>query len=232
MMSFYGHLMPWPLAHELRPGDFSRISQAMYSTHSILIGRAGERFTDESLGYYVNAQRLTHHGEGRGLLLGDEWVRREFTRTPPTPSYGTIDRVQNAADAGANVIFAESINALVEGAARLGYDATTTRLTLDGFNAAMSSGVDPSPSRRWNRRPLDEGPYFAVEVQPAITFTMGGLRIATSTEVVDEHGEVVSGLLAAGADGAGVYNEGYAGGLSQALVFGLRAATTACREVA
>jgi hypothetical protein len=45
--------------------------------------------------------------------------------------------------------------------------------------------------------------------------------------VLDETGSAIPGLLAAGADAAGVYDKAYAGGIAAALVFGLRAARTA-----
>jgi succinate dehydrogenase/fumarate reductase flavoprotein subunit len=61
-------------------------------------------------------------------------------------------------------------------------------------------------------------------VRPAITFTQGGLRIDTSARVLDESGKPIDGLFAAGADAGGMYNGGYAGGLSMSAVLGLRAA--------
>jgi succinate dehydrogenase/fumarate reductase flavoprotein subunit len=62
----------------------------------------------------------------------------------------------------------------------------------------------------------------AVRVSPAITHTIGGLRI-------DERARVVGavGLFAAGADVGGVSTGGYASGLAAALVFGRIAAESA-----
>jgi len=45
--------------------------------------------------------------------------------------------------------------------------------------------------------------------------------------VLDDRGEPVPGLLAAGADAGGVFHQAYAGGLATALAFGLEAARTA-----
>ena len=45
--------------------------------------------------------------------------------------------------------------------------------------------------------------------------------------VLNEGGDAIPGLYAAGADAGGVYVRAYAGGLAAALVFGLRAAKTA-----
>jgi succinate dehydrogenase/fumarate reductase flavoprotein subunit len=69
-----------------------------------------------------------------------------------------------------------------------------------------------------------------IEVIPAITFTFSGLRIDPHARVLGESGQVIPGLLAAGADAGGVFNRAYAGGLACALVFGLQAAATATAE--
>ena len=74
---------------------------------------------------------------------------------------------------------------------------------------------------------MTDPPFMAVEVQPAITFTHGGVRIDPSAQVLDSVSEPIPGLLAAGADGGGVFNRGYLGGLALATVFGLQASKTA-----
>ena len=78
----------------------------------------------------------------------------------------------------------------------------------------------PIPARP---EPLREPPFHALEVQAAITFTHGGLRVDADGRVLDADGLGVPGLYAAGADAGGVHDVGYAGGLATALVFGRRA---------
>jgi predicted oxidoreductase len=65
---------------------------------------------------------------------------------------------------------------------------------------------------------------------PAITFTFSGLKIDEHARVLDASGTPIRGLLAAGADAAGVFHRAYAGGLAAALVFGLQAAATSVSE--
>jgi succinate dehydrogenase/fumarate reductase flavoprotein subunit len=67
---------------------------------------------------------------------------------------------------------------------------------------------------------------YAVHVVAGITHTIGGLRIDRSARVLDEEGEPLPGLLAAGADAGGLAGGGYASGLAGALVFGRIAAET------
>jgi fumarate reductase flavoprotein subunit len=62
-----------------------------------------------------------------------------------------------------------------------------------------------------------------VETVAGVTTTLGGLAI-------DEHGRVVPGIFACGADAGGIATGGYASGLAAALVFGRIAARAALGE--
>jgi len=75
------------------------------------------------------------------------------------------------------------------------------------------------------------GRLHAAEVRSGITFTNAGLRARANGAVCRGDG-VIPGLLAAGADVGGTYAGGYAGGLSMAGGFGLRAARQAVRMAA
>jgi fumarate reductase flavoprotein subunit len=77
---------------------------------------------------------------------------------------------------------------------------------------------------------LREPPFAAVHVQAGVTHTIGGLRVDTSARVLDEAGEPIEGLYAAGADVGGISTGGYASGLASALVLGLAAAGAAAER--
>ena len=110
-----------------------------------------------------------------------------------------------------------------------GADGPRFLRTLTEYNerARVDSGqLDPPRSK--HSQPLQTPPYFALEVQPAITFSYGGLRADAGGRVLGSAGPV-PGLLAAGIDVGGVFHRGYAGGLARGLVSGMRAAETAVR---
>ena len=71
--------------------------------------------------------------------------------------------------------------------------------------------------------PLREPPFHAVEVQPALTFPLGGVRVDTWGRVLDRDGRAVAGLYCAGGDAGGLQGPRYVAGLALGLVFGPRA---------
>jgi tricarballylate dehydrogenase len=72
---------------------------------------------------------------------------------------------------------------------------------------------------------LDDPPFTAFPVAPAITFTFGGLRTNTNAEVLDEGERVIPGLYAAGEMVGGIYYHNYPGGsgLVSGMVVGMTA---------
>lgn len=67
---------------------------------------------------------------------------------------------------------------------------------------------------------------------PAITFSFTGLRIDPQARVLSDRETPIPGLLAAGAETGGVFVRSYAGGIANALIFGLQAAVTALGRTA
>ena len=73
----------------------------------------------------------------------------------------------------------------------------------------------------------EDGGRVRVLVRAGVTQTLGGLRVDDRARVIDEQGEPVEGLFAAGADVGGISTGGWSSGLATALVLGLVAAESA-----
>jgi fumarate reductase flavoprotein subunit len=83
--------------------------------------------------------------------------------------------------------------------------------------------------------PIVQGPFHAVPICAGITYTMGGILTDEKAQVLDEAGQPIAGLLAAGATTGGLEggsHAGYSGGLSKASVFGIIAAETLAATLA
>lgn len=224
--TFYGHLLPTPIDH-LAPDGFLPLTQ--YHSHAcVLVNRFGRRFVDESRGDEVSNQFTLRQPGARAFLLCDDAVREAFAVGPPYPHGQVVDRFAVAAEAGGRIARAETIDALVAELERWGVNGPTLRETLARYEAAAAGenvSLDaPLPAEP---HPLREPPFHALEVQPTITFTFGGLRTDTYGRVLDDAGAPVPGLYAAGADMGGIQDTGYVGGLVLGLVFGPRVADAA-----
>ncbi|HSI79940.1 MAG TPA: FAD-dependent oxidoreductase [Solirubrobacterales bacterium] len=225
--SFYGHLLPDPI-DDLEPEDFLPLTQ--YHSHAcVLVNRFGRRFVDESRGDEVSNQFTLRQPGGRAILLCDEAVRGEFAVGPPYPHGQVVDRFAVAAEAGGRIARADTIDALVAEVEGWDVNGPALRETLARYEAAAAGdrGVTLDAPLPAEPHPLREPPFHALEVQPSITFTFGGLRTDSEGRALDAGGSPVPGLYAAGADMGGIQDTGYVGGLVLGLVFGPRVADAA-----
>ena len=227
MAGFYGHLVPSPL-ETFPPESFIPFAQ-LHSAYCLLLDEHGSRFTDESLGDHKNVQALVRHPTDKAILVADGEIHRTQVLAEYISGLPSIDRLRIAAEAGARFAKEGSLAELADSVAAWGADGPRFLRTLTEYNerARVDSGqLDPPRSK--HSQPLQTPPYFALEVQPAITFSYGGLRADAGGRVLGSAGPV-PGLLAAGIDVGGVFHRGYAGGLARGLVSGMRAAETAVR---
>jgi succinate dehydrogenase/fumarate reductase flavoprotein subunit len=220
MGAFYGHTVPYPLKNGLQPGGYGRLAQ-LYSAHCVLLDDSGTRFIDESIGYYVNAQAVAKLPSHRALLIGDARIRTEDAVRFAAALAEGVDRPREAAQEGAHVAEASTLEELDRLVQEWGYAGA--KQAIEKYNHAMDADMSIQPPRGSNRQSL-VAPYFAIEVQPAITMTNGGLRVDSSARVLRDDAQPVPGLLAVGADGGTAYGSGYGGGLSLGVVTGLAAA--------
>ena len=130
----------------------------------------------------------------------------------------------------------EQADTLEELAPKLaGVDPKAVLETLHAYNAAPRPDVTFNPNihdglrtfglavdkTNWAQK-LDAPPYHAYGVTAGVTFTFGGLKTSTATEVEDQSGTPIPGLFAAGEILGGLYfhNYGSGTGLVAGVVFG------------
>ena len=217
---FYGHLVPRGV--RLTPDLYTDLA-LYYSEHALLFNLDGERFVDETIGDHVTTIHLLEQRDAAGLLVGDAKVYRQFINGTYVEGFPPLDKFRACARRGARCAVVDSLEEFDLIPEEWGYPGPKIRAAIEQFNRDVRAGRT-EPARTYDDRTIDEPPFYVVETTPAITFTMTGLLIDTEARVRREGGGVVPGLLAAGADAGGLYHRAYAGGLSPALVFGLRAA--------
>lgn len=230
MSTFYGHLIGYPV-QRFEPQDYLPASQ-YYSESTILVNLHGERFTDETQGDELLNQALTFQPEAKGVLIFDDYVRRTEVTAEPFPGLGAINRFDWAVEAGANHAVADTLESLLDEVATWGIDRNNLQATLNEYSQAADadreSAVRGIPVAASARAP-QTAPYYALMVQPSITFTFGGVRTNMKGEALDYDGRPIPGLYAAGADIGGLSNFGYAGGLAPGYITGRWAGTSAAQ---
>jgi succinate dehydrogenase/fumarate reductase flavoprotein subunit len=221
---FYGHLIPSHIAYT-DPYEFATLT-FYHSEHGVLVNLDGRRFWDETIGDHITPMHLLRQPEARALLIYDQHVHDEWMMRPYVEGIEPVDKFQLAYRRGARCAVAEDLDEFAELPDEWGYPGPAVLASLREFNRQCEAG-SPQPGRANDARPLGDPPYYVIEVIPAITFSFGGLPIDPQARVLDQTGAPIPGLLAAGADTGGVFVRAYAGGLANALVFGLQAAQTA-----
>jgi len=119
--------------------------------------------------------------------------------------------------------------------------------TMREYNAAVDTSVpfDPNvkdgraarglavPKSNWANT-IDTPPFQAFAVTCGVTFTFGGVRIDTSSRVLDTEFQPIPGLFAAGEMAAGIFYFNYPGGtgLTSGAVFGRIAGAAAAAPAA
>jgi fumarate reductase flavoprotein subunit len=107
--------------------------------------------------------------------------------------------------------------------------------TMDKYGKWQASGIDGEFGRKGEEmpRPLNQPPYYAIEVEPVLHHTMGGIKINSNAEVVDRNGKTIDGLYAAGEVTGGVHGGNRLGGnaVADIIVYGRIAGTSATESV-
>lgn len=222
---FYGHLIPSGVGFA-GPEDFVDLS-LYYSEHALLFNLRNERFVDETEGDHLTTMALLDQPEGRGLLIADARVHRDWIAGSYVEGAVAVDKYALANRRGGRVGLAETLDELDYLPEEWGYDGAAIHARIREFNEQARAGEKLQPGRRFDATPLDEGPYYVIECVPALTFPFHGVLIDDRARVLGQDGAPIPGLLCAGSDTGGLYARAYAGGLASALVFGLTAAETA-----
>ncbi|RFA10880.1 hypothetical protein B7R54_17940 [Subtercola boreus] len=220
LSTFYGHLLPSPL-QSFAVQNFLPYSQ-YYSERTVLVNLDGRRFVDEFDGDELLNQQLLRQPEARGILIFDQYVRATHATAEPFPNLGVLDRYAAGVSAGARHVEADTLEQLVAASDIFDLDTAQLAITLQNYSAAAAAGERTVDGIRLaaEARPPQTGPFYAIEVQPSITFTFGGIRIDDRGRVLQATGRPIDGLFAAGADIGGLSNYGYAGGLAPAFISG------------
>ncbi|MFC1966260.1 FAD-dependent oxidoreductase [Chloroflexota bacterium] len=228
---------------ELRPegGELSPAKRCGY----VCVDRYGRRFTNENFKMHVLYYELALFDSQRLVY-------------PRVPSYWIFDQKRmglgilprrSSGPAGPSRIYQWSVDngteiekgwirtarTVRELAGLIGVPPDNLEGTVATYNKCCDRGLDPDFGRESvNLIPLEQPPYYVVELWPGGANTQGGPRRNARAEVLNLDGEPIPGLYGAGELGSiyGMLYPAGGGNLAECIAFGRIAGANAARRVA
>ncbi|AXQ28120.1 FAD-binding protein [Solimonas sp. K1W22B-7] len=202
----------------------------------IVVGANGERFCNEQVYGARLGVEMCEQGDGSAWLILDAKLRREAMKEA---AFGKLWMFQSG-PALILMLSSPKAKTLPELAGKIGVPAAALERSVQANNAsAAGSAPDAFGKSQDMRAALDQGPYYALDISagnkifPCPSITLGGLRVEEgSNRVLNEGGQPIAGLYAAGRAAVGVASNFYVSGLSIAdcLWSGRRAALHAIQK--
>jgi fumarate reductase flavoprotein subunit len=188
------------------------ITWACISEGGFQVNRAGQRFSDESLGYSEQAAEVMRGADGIAFEVFDERIASIARQFPD---------FRDAEKAGA-ILQAGTIELL---AALIGAPSEALRAEFDHIASARGLQTPDRFGRMFQPDSELKPPYLAIKVTGALFHTQGGLMITPEARVIRPDGTALPNLFAAGGAAVGVSGNSARGylsgnGLLSATVFG------------
>ena len=167
-------------------------------------------------------------------ILAEDWygsfIGRAILENSPEACYILIDK--STYDAVMASPYAAGLTSITEGASieelaqAVGLDEARVAASLERYNDFCRAGTDGDFGKSTEYLvPIEQAPFYAVSVRPqdfSSFFTLGGLKINGSAQVISLDEKPIDGLYAAGRCSCGIFGE-YAGSgssIADGLTFG------------
>ena len=200
-------------------GSHLLISEAVRGNGAILVNHEGVRFANEMLTRDKLSEAILAQTGKSAFLIFDQSVRE------------SLAAIENYSQQGL-LTTAESVSELAQA---LKLPVSSFVETMNKYREYQTTGEDLEYGRNGDEMPrsLTQAPFYAIEVEPVLHHTMGGIKINSKAEVVNRSGNPVPGLYAAGEVTGGVHGGNRLGGnaVADIIVFGRVAGESAAGYV-
>ncbi|GBG94413.1 FMN reductase [Ligilactobacillus salitolerans] len=186
----------------------------------VMVNQQGDRFVDEYESRDVLSQAAIDNG-GLFYLIADNNIK--------ATAYNTSQEKIDEQVAAGTLFRADTLEEL---ARQIKVDPAELVKTINKYNSYVDAGKDPEFGKDVFDLKVEQAPFYATPRKPALHHTMGGLKIDPQTHVLNEEGQVIPGLYAAGEVAGGLHAGNRLGGnsLADIFTFGRIAARTAANE--
>ncbi|MBR1535527.1 MAG: flavocytochrome c [Treponema sp.] len=195
------------------------ITEAVRGNGAILINRSGRRFINEMETRDIVSAAVLQQSGKTAFLVFDQSIRESLKAIETYIKQGFVKQGETIREMSDN----------------FGIDGVALEYTVEQYNKYVDQKKDEEFSRNPASmdRKIEKGPFYAIEIEPAIHHTMGGLKINTKAQVLNKSGKPIPGLFAAGEVTGGVHGAERLGGnaVADITIFGKIAADSALEYI-
>ncbi|WP_449432542.1 FAD-binding protein [Pseudomonas putida] len=187
----------------------------------IVVNTLGQRFVNEEVYGATLGQPLCEEQGGKAWLVLDARLRAQSIKQALFGGYWWFQSLPALVLMLRGVRKGQSVEQLAQAT---GMRSDVLRSSLQAYNAAARGDAEDAFGKSQDsRQVLDQGPYYACDISvgnplfPLGALTLGGLKVdELSGAVVDQQGQPIPGLYAAGRTAIGIPSHLYISGLSLA----------------
>ncbi|MDL2218683.1 FAD-binding protein [Christensenellaceae bacterium OttesenSCG-928-M15] len=171
------------------------------------VTRDGARFVNEDIATDATLAGNVVYKEGNFFAVFDQATVDAAMSDAPLALTGwrgeeiaKLEHLDQELDAGIETGFVfkgDTLQALAQSA---GMSADTLSAHVERYNESVAANVDAEygKSKEALQYAVSEGPFYAVRLAPRFYGTLGGLTINNDYQIINQEGNVISGLYAAG----------------------------------
>lgn len=185
-----------------------------------MVNTKGKRFVDE----YGSRDQLSQaaiDNDGLFYLIADENIKETAYNT-------SQEKIDAQVEAG-TLFRTDTLEKLAE---QINIDPAVLVETITNYNSYVDASYDPEFDKGAFDLKVEKAPFYATPRKLAVHHTIGGLKIDTKAHVINENGQTIKGLFAAGEVAVGHHAGNRLGGnsLTDIFTFGRIATDTAIAE--
>lgn len=196
---------------QLLPMPGHRFGPSINVEDSFFINKEGKRYVKEDGGRDELCLAAFEQTDGQYYMITDSQIVGKDRKTLSGENLDTLIKKEY-------VVEKETLKELADA---IGVPADALEKTTEEFNKAVDAKKDEFGRKVWGKK-IEKGPFYATLRYPALHHTMGGLKINTETQVLDENDKPIEGLYAAGEVTGGIHGANRLGGnaIADIIVFG------------
>ncbi|PWC14547.1 FAD-dependent oxidoreductase [Brenneria corticis] len=209
-----------PAIYQFMGPDHMKQARAALSQPFLWVNKHGERFYNESAGSnFSDVYNALTANDGLMYSVFDEKMKQRMIDSGPLTPFNAIvvpGQKMTALDEGiakglktGYAFKADSIEALAE---KIKVDPAKLKETINKVNQYSDNKYDPDFSRKPEhlvRFDTRHGPYYALKGLRAFFLTLGGVKVNTHMQALDDNGDPINGLYVTGQDIGGLYDSTY-----------------------